>query len=290
MENLTIEAFDPYHCVEVHYTHAAFRIADCSLVQHGIYGDSVFLSSVETGSIINNTCGRIRVESSNAITVANNSCSEGILLRYASFCNITGNTATLRILFSEDNHLAGNDVQGGSQGIDVISSDRNSILGNRINGSSVGIEVSGEGWYPSGVYYPPSHSNTLTYNIMTNCHDGIVLYSGASDTLVQWNLFAGNVFNAEDRGQNNAFDYNYWSDYTGIDLNFDGIGDSPYLIRGSARSADPHPLMAAPGYPAPHPLQRIAEYLRPLTALIVVGIIILTCCLSYLLYMRRYRH
>jgi hypothetical protein len=35
---------------------------------------------------------------------------------------------------------------------------------------------------------------------------------------------------------------NYWSDYTGVDTNGDGVGDSPYII--DAYNRDDHPLMA----------------------------------------------
>jgi uncharacterized protein (UPF0264 family) len=36
---------------------------------------------------------------------------------------------------------------------------------------------------------------------------------------------------------------NYWSDYTGGDLNQNGIGDTPYSIDGGAGTVDPYPLM-----------------------------------------------
>jgi parallel beta-helix repeat protein len=62
------------------------------------------------------------------------------------------------------------------------------------------------------------------------------------------NDFIGNTVQASDvNGTNNVWDNgypgggNYWNDYTGVDENGDGIGDTPYLIEGGAQ--DNYPLM-----------------------------------------------
>jgi hypothetical protein len=69
------------------------------------------------------------------------------------------------------------------------------------------------------------------------------------------NYFAFNYFdnpiNAVDNNTigTNTFDNgsigNYWSDYSGIDSEPDGIGDTPYNISGTAGSVDNYPILIA---------------------------------------------
>ena len=57
-----------------------------------------------------------------------------------------------------------------------------------------------------------------------------------------------NRIQAHDDGEKNTWydsisrEGNYWSDYTGRDGNDDSIGDTPYLIGGSAGSIDYFPI------------------------------------------------
>jgi PKD repeat protein len=67
------------------------------------------------------------------------------------------------------------------------------------------------------------------------------------DNFIYTNNFLNNAHNAYDLGSNSwdggyRLGGNYWADYTGVDRNKDGFGDTPYSIAGNA-SRDEHPLM-----------------------------------------------
>jgi hypothetical protein len=68
------------------------------------------------------------------------------------------------------------------------------------------------------------------------------------------NCLKDNGVNAQDNGQFNYWDNgstgNYWTDYSGLDKDSNGIGDVPYNITGSAGSQDKFPLMECPSQPS----------------------------------------
>ena len=67
------------------------------------------------------------------------------------------------------------------------------------------------------------------------------------------NDYIDNQYQASDFGNDNKWDCmsrgNYWSDYTGVDIDSDGIGETPYLVLPNG--SDRFPLMK----PAVWPIQ-----------------------------------
>jgi parallel beta-helix repeat protein len=88
-----------------------------------------------------------------------------------------------------------------------------------------------------------SPANFVANNTILNSAGGIYLAEGSGDTT----LYRNNIIdspNSNDLGSN-IWDYNsegnYWSDYSGIDSNGDGAGDTPYNI--APNGVDRHPLI-----------------------------------------------
>ncbi|HIE31859.1 MAG TPA: PKD domain-containing protein [Methanosarcinales archaeon] len=200
---------------------------------------------------------------------------DGICLSSSSYNTLTGNTVESNdhcgiCLDGSSNHntLTGNTANANGIGICLDDSNEyNELTGNTVAGSTLaGIRLASS-----------SNHNTLTENtVSTNSGYGIFLYS-SSDNLIYNNHFS-NANNAFDYGGTNTWNIastpgtniiggpnlggNYWSDYSGVDEDGDGLGDTsvPYDSSGGIQSGGDYlPLTAVSGAPDTTPPESVSD-------------------------------
>ena len=97
-----------------------------------------------------------------------------------------------------------------------------------------------------------SDNNIISENIITNGLYGIGIGATCNDNLIYHNNFINITYYSSDTGTNIWNDSypsggNYWDDYTGVDENADGIGDTPYEISWGDNK-DYYPFMEPNGW------------------------------------------
>ncbi len=120
--------------------------------------------------------------------------------------------------------------------------------------------------FGSGGMYVTSNNATILDNVISNNGNGITIgsYPSIPNCKIYHNHFINNSYQARiisgqkppegavvwDNGYPSGG--NYWSDYTGVDSNFDAIGDMPYIFKGDSRSTwggrDRFPRTSSPYY------------------------------------------
>ena len=203
----------------------------CIILTHSSYNNIV------SGNVVANSGGdAINLYKSTSNLVYGNvifNCSFGIYLREEDQRNIISNntiigcgTYGLGVVYrSSNNTLSGNSIINNAEGVFLGGAWDNVIFGNSIVNNSYGIYF-GENVYDNRFY----HNNLI-------------------DNSLQAYIFEPQI-NIWDDGYPSGG--NYWSDYTGVDSDGDGIGDTPYVI--DANNTDPYPLM----YPwSPLPVHNI---------------------------------
>lgn len=202
----------------------------------GIEFENIIYGRIENCEIIDNYDG-IDIRESFNVTVSN--------------CVSVGNEYDSIHIWGSDNcSLLNNVLSHNREGIHIWNSDSNEIYGNHI------------AYCDHGIILTFSLNNKISRNVASKNRVGINLCEPTGGNLVFDNYLFNNEVNALDGGKvivgrGNSWNVdkvpgsniikgrfqggNYYSDYTGVDVDGDGLGDTPYGI-AEGKNVDSHPL------------------------------------------------
>jgi len=210
----------------------------------GIYLNSAWHNVISRNNITNNVHSGIYLHSSSDNTIYRNNLTNNFYALW--FYSSSQNTVSVnRIVNNKDgvfldssfnNTISENNISDNQRrGVILLSCFNNTVSGNRIiNNTNFGVRL-----YQSG-------NNTISTNNLTHNIYGAWFFLSANNRFYH-NNFMDNTqqvyieWTGDDNFWDNGVEGNYWSNYTGVDQNHDGISDTAHVIY--ANNADNYPLM-----------------------------------------------
>jgi parallel beta-helix repeat protein len=197
------------------------------------------------GFMIKNGTIGIHVDRSNDSLIEENNVidnnGDAVLISYSKNCsiynNLAGNNTGRGILFTntQDFISSGNTVYGsGVYGLNANSSINGLIAQNNVY----------QNYFDGIGLYDSNSCSVIANNVINNTFFGISCQSSYNASIYHNNIF-NNGIQVAVAGLTIMWDDgvegNYWSNYTGVDLNYDGIGDTEHVI--DASNIDHFPLI-----------------------------------------------
>ena len=199
----------------------------------------------------------------------------GIWLHSSSNNTLTGNNIIsngngVYVLESSDNTLSGNNITNNEHGIYLRYSSNNNITASNITANTA-----------YGIDLYESSNNSIIGNHISNNDYGIKLELSSNNRFYHNNITENTNQVSITPGYANFWDYgypsggNYWSDYTGEDVDGDGIGDTPYVI--DEDNQDNYPLGVFAKKAEPFPTLIVAV----IVTIAVVGVVVIAYFIKF---------
>ncbi len=213
----------------------------------GIYLYGASVSFVSWNAVSNCSGYGIKVEYGDAAQIHNNTLVDnydGVYISGSTFENVLGVTVRNNEIHSSTRY-----------GIFLAYADTNTVCWNNVSGNQYGIYVGGT----------DANRNWICLNRFVG--NSVNAYSGWSGNNNYWNTsvkvdywWAGSLYN--------GYLGNFWDDYSGVDADNNGVGDTAYVFTGER---DNYPLMGDPWSTIPEYPSAALPSLLLLCAILLIG-------------------